>query len=962
MALENYTRGQKIFMVTLVVLLAAMFTVTGAMISIFGQGGKAPPADQGTLDGEAIRLKDFNRKKRALGIIIGLDRASPPSSPDGLEFIYARVPTLSVQEQYGHDWPYNAQRPVDASLLEIWPHYQDQHIWCHLVLAKRAREAGVAERGTAYVGRVVTALMNENRQDIDKFDGKDLTKKFEESYGSDLGELLPTFKEAFMVRDYVESLVADERARLAQVARIAEGNNEEVKAEFARLKIDYFLDQARRDVVRESFAYRSSRVTGGFGVATPAFGYDRSEEAYDKNKTKTLNSEASFSFDIIRAYPQEMVDNGKVEFEKELLELIYRAVREEMFKANEDHKKNIEARLDAEFNRYDLEHSAETKDWDEARIKQFKDEQRGDMLNFLSFYEAEVDLKQALMKKESLQAAQTAISGFQRYVSEQKAKKQREITAEIDVIRRDEAIWEAKRAYTEDLRNRLDSLETQLHSKLRNISNQLEAQATGTDPAANSKALERLVDEFARELQNLDREQIQSLLTVARVSTRSLERELNDKRAEQEEFQLEKEKRTPGGQLMTDLEVQSKLDQFRLEVKAIEVKIRLRDEKSPRVEAFAEDLRSKLAGYELLVRNAREGDLELRRDVLRELLVEMPVEIGAFIRDSRDAVAPEDEVGEYRNQAELIRADYQARQRNQAKDAADTREWDISRTVAGLGLSLVEGGRNQTWEKVVTHEDYGFLEGVDGAKSFLEDPTNAAGSTSKIMAVPGQGYIILRLMDKTPKYTLGRGDAADTVTTLASMRRARELTVEAMKQLRREVLKDGWNAAIERARARYGAHFEVQTTPFINDKMDIPGVYSDSDNDVLKLSSSPSATAPDQPFVSRIKDIDPAEGVSEVISEKHNPDPLRRPEHDQWAYLLARIVERQVVPRRLSVDSLKESQWGSAPAEIWRNRHLATSEVVRKLITPADILAEHKIVQYKPEEPKDNKANDEGEG
>ena len=142
--------------------------------------------------------------------------------------------------------------------------------------------------------------------------------------------------------------------------------------------------------------------------------------------------------------------------------------------------------------------------------------------------------------------------------------------------------------------------------------------------------------------------------------------------------------------------------------------------------------------------------------------------------------------------------------------------------------------------------------------------------------------------------------------------------------------------------------------------MDIPGVYSDSDNDVLKLTSSPSAVAPDQPFVSRIKDIDPAEGISEVISEKHSTDPLRRPENEQWAYLLARIVDRRVVERRLTDDNLKEKQYGSTPTEIWRSRRLATSETVLKLITPANVLEGHEIIQNKPEKPeKDNSAGNE---
>ena len=147
MALENYTRGQKIFMVTLIVILAGMFTITGAMLALFNQGGKTAPPDQGRIDGEAVRLMDFQRKRRALGIVQALDRNSTPTSPDAPEYMYARVPTMAVQAQAGHDWPYNAQRPVPTSLLDIWPHYQDQQIWCHMILAKRARLNGLASLG-----------------------------------------------------------------------------------------------------------------------------------------------------------------------------------------------------------------------------------------------------------------------------------------------------------------------------------------------------------------------------------------------------------------------------------------------------------------------------------------------------------------------------------------------------------------------------------------------------------------------------------------------------------------------------------------------------------------------------------------------------------------------------------------------------------------------------------------------
>lgn len=960
MALENYTRGQKIFMVTLIVVLAALFTVTGAMMSVIPNQGKTAPPDQGTIDGEAVRMIDFQRKRRALGIIMALDRNSTPTSPDAPDFIYARVPTMSVQAQDGHDWPYNAQRPVDTSLLDIWPHYQDQHIWCHILLARRAREAGIEEPSPVYIGSVLTALMNENRKDIDKFDRKDLTKKFEETFGGGVGyeieDLLPTFKEALMIRDYVESQIGQERARLTRIAEIAHGNNSELKAEYARLKIGYFMDAARQEVLDEHFRYNSAGLAGGFGTASAGVGYDRFEEAYDKNRSKSLYSDATFGFDIIMAYPEEMVKDGHVDFEPEMLELIYRTVRDEMFQVSEKEKQEIDQRLEREAYRYSTEHSDETKDWTPADIEKFKGEHKDEMSKYLSFYEAEPDLRDALMRKESIKAAQMAIAAFKRFVEEQKGQRQRQLRAQIDVVRKEEGVYTSQASYVEDLRSRFGSAETQIFSKMRAISNQMDTQADTGNTETDAAALERIVDEFIRQLSNFNSEQLDTLITTAEMNNRP--RELNDKRAELEEFELEEKHLTDNGQLMTEEEVTARRAQYAFEIQAIEAKLKLRDEKLPRVKEFTEAVRDRLSAYELLVRNAKTGDVAMRRYVLREILVELPTELGKLITDQRDEIVPQSELDDYRDRAELIRADHQARDNNLSKNAADTRSWELSPVLNRLHLTIMTAGKDMTWEKVIADGRISFLENCDGAKEFLENPENAAGATSEIMAVPGKGYIVLRLGDKTPKYVMGRTDAHDKVVTIAAMKRARELCVDAMKDVRRQILAKGWDSAIGAARTKFGSFFEVQQTPFFNDKMDIPGVYSDSDNDVLKLSSSPSIAAPDQPFMARIKDIDPAEGVTEVISEKHSTDPLRRPENEQWAYLLARVVDSRLVERRLSEDNLKEKQWGSTPAEIWRARHLATSATVRELVTPAELIGEHEIIQYKPEEEKEG--NSEG--
>lgn len=953
MALENFTRGQKIFMVGLVVLLASMFTITGAMISVFSETGGAH-ADQGEMDGKGYRLVEFQRKRRALGIIAALDRNSSPWADDAPEYIYARVPTLSARPQDGHDWPFNAMEPTDTSLLDLWPVYQDQNVWCHLVMTQRARDAGVQSPSNLYVGKLVTDLMNQNRQEMDKFKSQDLRRKFEDSYGGQLDEIVATIQEAVMVRDYVASLVSAERATLSEVLLITSGNQDELKAEVARLKADFFMEQARKDVQRENFSWRAAGAAGSFGIAGKPIGYDRIEEAYDRNRASFLQSEAKFEFDVIRAFPEEMLrTDGAVPFRDDMLQIMYQAVRDEMFTATEAEKKDIEARLKAAENLYELRNRDLVKDWDEAKWTTWRESQRPDLLKFRSFDEAKPDLVNTLKSRESLKASQSAISALVRDLEDSRLERERKLNAKLEVVRREQQVWDGMRNYVEDLRRRFDSLDTQLHARTRIILDRLSVEVIEQpDPANADRNLSNLVDSFLTELTNLKRDQIDTLETTAGIATQDIERTLNDKRAEMEEFETREKKLTNDGKVMSKEEVDARLEQFRLEIRAIEERIKLRDAKKPLVADFAESFRALLMGYETKIRSLKTGDAALRQFAMRELGTEIPIELGRIARDGRDAIVPEREIEDYTGRSELIQADYSARQNSLRKDAADTRDMNLANMARKMGLSMQSPGGEWTWEKVVTDETYRYLEQVEGAQRFLEEPGNEAGATSGIMAAPGRGYIVLRLRAKTAKYPQGRADAQDRLLAVATLRRARELAVEALTEVRREVLKDGWKAAIDRASAKYGASFEVFETGWFNDRIDIANIYSEGDNDVLGFASSPSSAAPDQPFISRIKDIKPTEGVTELVPEKRSSDALRRPDREEWSYLLARVTDRRSTPKRLEKDSMKERGWRT-PAEIWRNRHLASSDVVRSLVEPARVLKDREIVQYKPEEPKE---------
>ncbi|MBX3475215.1 MAG: hypothetical protein KF754_12595 [Planctomycetes bacterium] len=947
MGLENYTRPQKIFFAGLIILLASTFTVTGAMMAVMEPGSRGQPPEAAKVNGEPLRYVQYQQALRALSLADMLDRSV--FSNEKVEPLYARVPALSPRETDGYYWG-NAEMPRSMSLLNIWPRWQSQHLWCHMELVRRAREAGIEPPSNTRVGAVLTALMNEGRGEFEKFKQSELEKEFKKNFGDELSDLLVTFRECLMVRDYVDSLTAEGRASMTEIARIAEGNNEKFQAEIARLSIDHFLERARAEVQREHFAWQASRLAGGVGgVATQAYGYDALEEAFDKNRTRPdLQADARFSFDIIQAYPDRMQN---VPINQDRLELTYKAMREEMFKATDEDKKNIDARLKAARDREAVT-NAQAGTWTEEQWKQWEDKTRPELLQYRLFDEAKVELTSTLQRENSVPAAQTAISLLLRKLNDIKKLRERELNAGLDVLRKEQQVADGVKNYLDTLRMRFTSLEEQAWLKFTGVANR----RLGTlDDAAVRLASADLITE----LQNLEREQVSGLVSAGSLASQDLERMRNDKRAQRDEFDAKTVKKNDQEEPLTEAEIKARLRGFDLEIEAIDERIKARDKKQPQTEAFADALRAMLVAYELAVQQAGQaGDDRLRAAALQTLLLEIPARVAKFTRDQADLIVAQSEIDEWDNRAQLIQADVAARQASSTKDAADTRGINLATLCAEAGVNLVNAGdRLYTWKEVVESETLGYLDFVDGARAFLEEPANTAGKVSTIMALPGRGYLLLRLRDKTPKHPQGRLGAQETVLKLAAMNRARQLAVDAMKELRRDIVDNGWDAAIGRATQKYGAHLLVVKTGWFTDNMDIPEIYSAGDSDFLGFSASASESSPDGPFMSRLRNIPPRDRVTELFADRRINDPLRRLENETWGYSLARMTARANDPRRMEENTLKDTGFFS-PADIWRTRHLAGTSTVVELMTPALLLKDKQVILYKAEESKDNASNE----
>ncbi|MHC4840672.1 MAG: hypothetical protein ACYTDT_06855 [Planctomycetota bacterium] len=944
MALDNYTKRQKFFMTVLVVGLAATFTVSASMIAVFGGGGGVP--DAGEFNGTEIRLMKFNNRRSVLHYVRNLDARSRESG-----HIYGHIPTLSTRGQEDY---YQVQ---NQSLLWVWPQYQDQWVWCHMALAEEATKEGIAPSSPVFIRNQMTAMMNEGAEDIEVFETKDFEREFKRRFNMKFSDALPFLEECFIVGDYVKSLIAEEHTSVSQMSEINTGNKEEIKAEVLRLRTSAFLEQASKEIKREYFAYRSARIAAGFGVSSLPPKYDEFERAFDTHG-RDLNNEAEFSFDIIEA----TIKGFPAPFEQDRARLIYLAVRDKMFEASEEQKKNVDKRLETEEGIVSRDEDKTA--WTEEQWTQWRKDTREVMGKYLTYREASPKLNDFLQRENSMLAVQSALSSLLSELDEIKQKRTRELEAETNVLQSRQGIHTALKGYLEGVRRRFDSLATNANKNIRGI--QDSDGELKTDPQINAA-----VNNLLTQLRRLDTSELKGLADEADASAYRYENNLDNAKAELEDFEdeVKKSKEPEGkplesdnGEPMSDTEIEARKKQLQIKVDEHAEKIKLRDAKSKLVKAFVDELRTELARMQLAVGAAREGDLAMRRSALLGLVNQMPLTFVKLVEDARDRIVPDDEVEAQAEAAELIRADISARNSSKIKDAENTLELDLAAMCGKLNLTLVESRhKDLTWEKIVDSDELSYFQNIEGAKEFLEGALNHAGKVSEILAVPGRGYILLRLTAKTPMYSQGRVDAEKRILSLAIQYRARELAVNALEELRRDIISKGWDSAAGNAATRYGTHFERFDVGFFADKEDLPELFSTNDSDLLTSTSSPAANSPDAPFLSALKSIKASEGVSEVVAEKKLTDPLRRPDREEWSYSLARITDRRITVRRMDPTAMDEEQWGS-PAKIWRDRHIASGDVVRRLTQPSMLLdkEKYKIVRYKlPTEEEEDEESEE---
>jgi hypothetical protein len=980
-ALDNYTRRQKIMITALIVVIAAMFTVTGSLTYMLGDSAKTP-SKAGEMDGREYNYVEFHQRiRQGLNACTFLDYGQGQGDLKP-RAIYPRVPALTTQPQDA------AETPYERSLLDVWPRYQDNYVWCHLALVKRAEKAGVQRPSNQAVWSAVHALMNASAQEFDKFPIEKLYAQFQDRYGYELSSIESTLRDCLMVRSYVDSLVAGERARLADIARIAAGNNDEVKAEYLRLPVAPFLEKARAEVEREHHNARAARVANGSSLASAPAGADPCSEMYEKHRFNELNEEARFEFEIIKAEYRDL--EQLVPRNEKLERLYYESMKKAgEFKADDADKKNLDARVEAEFNAIATDKRAKDAAWPGFKPeeeKALRDQLKKDLAETRSFFEVQGDIYTALRRDKAPLLAQALISTLKARLDDVREKNEKRLNATSALSEQRQRNVDTLRNQRNDLRVRFDSIVNVINGQFANVAARIPTPTGAASSDADKKAWDikfaNLIEDLVRFLdEDIAREQLSTLNSTAQRTMQDLDRTLRDKEARLEEQRSQKEIKGPDGEPLDEVQRKLEIDRLEMEIAGLKEQVALRDllfegkggKQEDSVRTFVDGFKKVLVGYKLSLRGLLLGDIDARRFAFDELLVEIPTALGNKLREARDRIVSQQSVDDLDAQAALMRADLDAFRSRIKREASDTRrDLSLEKVIgdanldvtgeAGKGLKLPAGFgsvRLLTWRDVVTDAELRWLEYVDGAKRFLEEPSYTEGSVSDVMGYPDRGLYLLRLIRKTPKYTKGEAEVTERLLTLAAQQRARQFCIQELKLIRADIIKRGWDAAVADAKKRWPM-IEVLKTDWISAKVDIPDVQSESDSELLAFSSGPSTSDPDKPFMDRLKDIKPEDGVSEIVPEKFNKDPLKKPEEERWNYLLARVIDRRTVARRLSESDLEDSSFGRGPADIATERRLASSAIVMELITPKRLLEGVEIYRYpstrEQEDEKDNSA------
>ncbi|MCK6439451.1 MAG: hypothetical protein L6Q71_04540, partial [Planctomycetes bacterium] len=450
MALEQYTKRQKIVLVALVIVGAFMFTVTGAMMtsveSCSDDRGRGMLA--GEFGTERIDRATFNNRRNVL-MMFGRTAPQlpvfPAASPDEVlnrQLTNKQIPTGGANQR--------------APLTDVWPAFHDEQVWAYIALIERAKKAGFTPPPPAVAQEFYFGLFQ------DAPTSKEDREAHIENRNIDPEPFFAAVAEYLMIGEYIGSLQGAHEIGYDELLERMGQHYIQRKAVVYSLPASSFEAEAERQYeLREREARLNtfcSSLAGAGNLVPRVSALDGLNNPNDAEKIE-LTQERTVAFDAIYADIEELASSYTPEPGE--VEAFYMNTRGQNFRATAKDRERLEERLTFVRERTKSDTAGDVKltanglydtweAWESAKREELK--------TFLDMTEARDDVRRLLRRFRGEQMARYALFDIENSLKTLKDDKKEALDDEVETKRAWAQVPNGKRDLLEGLERDIDRL------------------------------------------------------------------------------------------------------------------------------------------------------------------------------------------------------------------------------------------------------------------------------------------------------------------------------------------------------------------------------------------------------------------------------------------------------------------------------------------------------------------------
>jgi hypothetical protein len=937
-ALENYTKKQKIMLAALTIVGAALFTVTGTMMHVVqgcGEDKAGTGKSQGSFDGVEVDRELFRYRARVMEMLSPVVPLFAESGNEHMLINYG-APGNTTATQQG------------VRLYSLWPKKHDQHVWLFAALVDRAKQAGFTQLPPASASEWYFSRVGEGKYNTEA----ERRKHFEET-NTDAAIFTRALSEGLMVQNYVAALVSRHDADYDDMLRLFAYRFVQRKADIYSLDVDKFMAEAgamvKRDRDLSKLASIASALSGGGGMIPATDPLERLSDKPSFSEGEQLKQRQELSFDaVVASYDdiQKQLEAGgtpelkaRVEDEKQSY---YLNMRGNTFRVKADDA--TDTRIDERFKAVAAKYEGKADERAEWEKKT-----RADMKLYYDYSEVQGEIAAQVYRQLAEQFARSAINIVDEGFTKTRTELEKKLKAAAATLAEKKKIPDARQTQIKDIESRLKSFPEYPLSEMFNTLDR--NKSISEDRAGAENLYNQLAQAITRNVGQSAAGQAVSLRTI--IDLEQMRRTIRDKENELADILALQKEKAPADD---DYDALERPAQARFAVDAAKAKLDEATKLKAKIDAFCDKVLAWCAAIDLRATGMKEDDhgVTLLKGLINELVLSYP----QFIDDASKGIVEQSRLDELdadvaAAQREVDRANTKANR--DSKVLREVNFANVAKNVAvGRGITIdlrrdagIPEESPAAMDKLATDKDWFWLDKVSAAKSYLANTDNPAGSVSQVLSRPGYGFYLLRMFVNREQIDLSPKEKPDAALKLAIAAKARDLAKAEMTRIRAAANASGDAAAYLAKLAADKTIRGPRATGYFDWQGGVAEVRCAPDPDSTGASGL-NESKPCDPFFTALKPIGPGSPVGAAFLEYAEGSSTDA--DAKYAYSIAMITATR--HDGTAVPLSKYDLRGAGLDSTVLNMKLASDPDVAVLLNPAELLKGHDV-KYKPDDYKE---------